>query len=161
MALKHLYVCVKVSSRLQRNLFQALVTSVLTHVSLRLCAVRQMIPVIRSNDTKGTPDIDYSRHKRSADEVQNVGNPTFFEQPEHAKRTYRAAKRVRKDVLESQILEKRLRFLRAVGLREIEKKREKRKKRMVVPRVSYPVRIDQVSKKKISYVPRYFILFDS
>lgn len=117
--------------------------------------LRQMIPVIRSNDTKGTPDIDYSRHKRSADEVQNVGNPTFFEQPEHAKRTYRAAKRVRKDVLESQILEKRLRFLRAVGLREIEKKREKRKKRMVVPRVSYPVRIDQVSKKKISYVPRY------
>ena len=120
-----------------------------------MCSVRQVIPIIRSNETKGTPDIDFSRHKRSAeDEEQLGGDPTFFRQPEHARRTYRAAKRVRKDVLRSRILEKRLRFLRAVGLREIEEKMAKRRKRAVVPRVSYPVRIDQVSKKKISFVPR-------
>ena len=122
-----------------------------------MCPVRQVIPIIRSNDTKGTPDIDYSIHKRSVDDVeQNLGgNPTFFQQPEHAQRTYRSVKRVRRDVLESRILEKRLRFLRAVGLREIEKKSAKRRKRRVVPRVSYPVRIDEVTKKKISFVPRY------
>jgi len=120
--------------------------------------VRQVIPIIRSNDTKGTPDIDYSIHKRSVDE-QVGGNPTFFEQPEHARRTYRAAKRVRREVLQSRILEKRLRFLRAVGLREIEKKAANRRKRRVVPRISYPVRIDEVTKKKVSFVPRYFQLF--
>jgi len=127
-----------------------------------VCPVRQVIPIIRSNDTKGTPDIDYSQHrrKRSADdELQNIGDPTLFRQPEHARNTYRAAKRVRKDVLQSRILEKKLRFLRAVGLREIEKKSAGRRKRAVVPRVSYPVRIDQVSKKKISFVPRYLFLF--
>jgi len=124
-------------------------------VCLYVCAVRQVIPIIRSNDTKGTPDIDYGIHKRS---VENVGDPTLYQQPEHARRTYRAAKRVRKDVLESRILEKRLRFLRAVGLRELQKV-TKRRKRSVVPRVSYPVRVDQVSKKKISFVPRYFPLF--
>jgi len=128
---------------------------------MSVCLVRQVIPIIRSNDTKGTPDIDYSHHKKRSvdDQEQNVGNPTFFEQPAHAQSTYRAAKRVRKDVLESRILEKRLRFLRAVGLREIEKNTAKRRKRRVVPRVSYPVRIDQVTKKKISFVPRYFLSF--
>lgn len=118
------------------------------------CSVRQVIPIIRSNETKGTPDIDFSRHKRSADDERQGGDPNFFKQPEHAQRTYRAAKRVRKSVLQSRILEKRLRFLRAAGLREIEEKTAKRRKRSVVPRVSYPVRIDQVSKKKISFVPR-------
>ena len=118
-------------------------------------SVRQVIPIIRSNETKGTPDIDFSEHKRSVDdEAQLGGDPTFFKQPEHAQRTYRAAKRVRKDVLQSRVLEKRLRFLRAVGLREIEVKTAKRRKRAVVPRVSYPVHIDQVSQKKISFVPR-------
>lgn len=121
--------------------------------------VRQVIPIIRSNDTKGTPDIDYSIHKRSVDK-QLGGNPTFFEQPEHARKTYRAAKRVRREVLESRILEKRLRFLRAVGLREIEKKTTNHRKRRVVPRVSYPVRIGQVTKKKVSFVPRYFNCFN-
>jgi len=116
-----------------------------------VCAVRQVIPIIRSNDTRGTPDIDYSRHGRSAGD-EDVG--AFFKQPEHAQRTYRAAKRVRKDVLESRILEKKLRFLRAVGLRELETKRKRRKR--YVPRISYPVRIDQVTKKKVSFVPRYF-----
>ena len=123
-----------------------------------MCSVRQVIPIIRSNDTKGTPNIDYSIHKRSVDdEEQQGGNPTFFQQPEPARRTYRAAKRVRRDVLESRILEKKLRFLRSVGLREIVDKAKERKKR-VVPRVSYPVRIDAVTKKKISFVPRYFLL---
>jgi len=120
-----------------------------------VCSVRQVIPIIRSNETKGTPDIDFSQHKRSIDdEAQLGGDPSLFKQPEHAQRTYRAAKRVRKDVLQSRILEKRLRFLRTVGLREIEEKAAKRRKRAVVPRVSYPVRFDQVSKKKISFVPR-------
>jgi len=119
-----------------------------------VCSVRQVIPIIRSNDTKGTPNIDYSIHKRSVDdEEQQGGNPTFFQQPEPARRTYRAAKRVRREVLESRILEKKLRFLRSVGLREIADKAKDRKRR-VVPRVSYPVRIDAVTKKKISFVPR-------
>jgi len=129
----------------------------LNTTNIFMCSVRQVIPIIRSNDTKGTPDIDYSVHKRSVDN-EYVGDPTRFRQPEHARRTYRAAKRVRKDVLASRILEKRLRFLRAVGLREIEKKTAKHRKRSVVPRVSYPVRIDQVSQKKVSFVPRYFLM---
>jgi len=125
-----------------------------------VCSVRQVIPIIRSNETKGTPDIDFSRHKRSADDNgEQSGDPKFVKQPERAQRTYRAAKRVQKDVLQSRILEKRLRFLRAVGLREIEEKMTKRRKRSVVPRVSHPVRIDPVSKKKVSFVPRYLMLF--
>ena len=125
-----------------------------------VCSVRQVIPIIRSNDTKGTPDIDISRKKRFADDEEKLGgNPTFFQPTEDVLRTDRAAKRVRKDVLRSRILEKRLRFLRAVGLREVEEKRAKQRKRRVVPRVSYPVRIDEVSKKKISFVPRYLTSF--
>jgi len=122
-------------------------------------SVRQVIPIIRSNETKGTPDIDFAHTKRSADdELRDITSKSTFYQPEHARRTYRAAKRVRKDVLQSRILEKKLRFLRTVGLREIEKRADRRK-RSVVPRVSYPVRIDQVSKKKVSFVPRYLVLF--
>ena len=122
--------------------------------------VRQVIPIIRSNDTKGTPDIDYSQHrrKRSADdaELQNDGSPIFIQLPKRSRRTFRAGP-VRKAVLQSRILDKKLRFLRAAGLREIEKRRADRKTREVVPRVSYPVRIDQASQKKVSYVPRYFL----
>lgn len=121
--------------------------------------LRQVIPIIRSNATAGTPNVPMgtvtNRKKRSADEDEEWpgGDPTFFQPPEHAKKTYRAAQRVRKDVLESRILAKKLRFLRAVGLRQIEQKRKKRS--IIVPRVSYPQRVDAVSNKKVSYVPRY------
>lgn len=122
--------------------------------------MRQVIPIIRSNDTKGTPDIDYSQHrrKRSADDVelQNDGSPIHIQLPSRARRTYRTGP-VRKAVLQSRILDKKLRFLRAAGLREIEKRRVDQKMREVIPRVSYPVQIDQVSQKKVSYVPRYFL----
>lgn len=151
------FVCVLLFNNKTVFSYPIIIMSVIYFFCLSVCPVRQVIPIIRSNDTKGTPDI---RTKRSADgEGEHLGNPTFFQVPEQALRTYRAAKRVRKDVLQSRILAKRLRFLRAVGLREIERKMAKRRKRAVVPRVSYPVRIDQVTKKKISFVPRYFVTF--
>jgi hypothetical protein len=120
-------------------------------------SVRQVIPIIRSNDTQGTPNINFGngRKKRETVEETYVGDPTLWEPPDHAKATYRAARRVKKEVRESRILNKKMRFLRTVGLREIQEENEaRRKKRSIVPRVSYPFTIDAESKKKISFVPR-------
>jgi hypothetical protein len=120
-------------------------------------SVRQVIPIIRSNDTQGTPNINYNygRKKRGTTEETYVGDPTIWEPPEHAKLTYRAARRVKKEVRESRILSKKLRFLRSVGLREIEAENEaRRNKRSIVPRVSYPFAINPETNKKVSFVPR-------
>lgn len=118
--------------------------------------VRQVIPIIRSNDTQGTPNINFAgRKKRSIDEDVYIGDPTLWEPPEHAKLTYRAARRVKKEVRESRILNKKMRFLRSVGLREIAEKEANRKKRYIVPRVSYPFTMNPETNKKVSFVPRY------
>jgi len=122
------------------------------------CTVRQVIPIIRSNDTQGTPSFvnmnsGLGRKKRSSDNY--VGDPTIWDPPEQAKVTYRAARRIKKEVRESWILNKKLRFLRSVGLREIEmEKNAQRKKRSLVPRVSYPFTINPETNKKVSFVPR-------
>lgn len=77
---------------------------------LCLFTVRQVIPIIRSNDTSGTPDVNLSgRKKRSIDEAVDepyVGDPTIWTPPEQARRTYRAAKRVRKEVSHFMVMSK-------------------------------------------------------
>ena len=122
--------------------------------------VRQVIPVIRGNDTAGTPFATNTnprgRKKRATDgkEYPDGVNPEFFQQPEFVRKTNRAVKHVRKSVLRSRILNKKLRFLRAVGLME----EKNRRKRAIVPRVSRPTVVNPTTNKKTSFVPRFLEL---
>lgn len=125
--------------------------------------LRQVIPVIRSNETQGTPDVPYNfagRKKRSSD-VEELVDPDigFFDRPEIAKRTDRAIRSIKPEVRQSRILNKRLRLLRMANLKEedflVEKDGTVRKKRAVVPRVSHPFHLNLETNRKIAFVPRY------
>lgn len=125
--------------------------------------VRQVIPVIRSNETQGTPDVPYNfagRKKRYTDADELVDPDIgFFDRPEIARKTDRAVRRVKPEVRQSRILNKRLRLLRMANLREldfmVEKDGKARKKRSVVPRVSHPYYLNLETNRKIAFVPRF------
>ena len=123
-------------------------------------SVRQVIPVIRGNDTSGTPNLNPNimRKKRSADD-EELFDSEFFKRPEAAKKTDRALRRVPDDVRQSRVLNKKLRLLRMFNLKEEdkseEKNHEKHKKHKVVPRVSHPYHLGSKTNHKMSFVPKY------
>lgn len=125
--------------------------------------VRQVIPVIRSNETQGTPDVPYDfagRKKRSSDSKDFDTDLGFFDRPLIARKTDRAARSVRADVQQTRILNKKLRLLRMANLKEEETVSRTadgkvRRKRSVVPRVSHPFHLEAETNRKIQYVPRW------
>ena len=124
-------------------------------------SVRQVIPVIRGNDTSGTPNINTNimRKKRSADD-EELFDSEFFKRPDAAKKTDRALRRVPDDVRQSRVLNKKLRLLRMFNLKEDESHEEKshekhKKHKKVVPRVSHPYHLGSKTNRKMSFVPKY------
>ena len=152
--------------------------------------MRHVIPVIRGNDTEGTPDfdVDYKkRRKRSLfdddDENEEEDEDEEFlndeekfgidcKRPESARKTDRALLTVPDDVLQSRILNKRLRLLRLLNLKESEVEiddpnylfplhgshnKETSPKlivQKVVPRVSHYYHLQNITNRKIQYIPR-------
>lgn len=125
--------------------------------------VRQVIPVIRSNETQGTPDVPYNyagRKKRSSDSEEFEADRGFFDRPLIARKTDRAARSVRADVQQTRVLNKKLRFFRMANLKEKETVTrtadgKERRKQTVVPRVSHPFHLEAETNRKIQYVPRW------
>ncbi|ESO11626.1 hypothetical protein HELRODRAFT_108901 [Helobdella robusta] len=166
--------------------------------------LRQVIPVIRSNDTKGTPNFDINymgkRKKRSVqlgdDEDSKDGDDEIVADEDkknddddedddedddsyedaaanklgetygrlhNARKTDRSVIKVPDHILQSRILNKKLRLLRMFNLKETTsyKKEESSseekvtKTTKVVPRVSHPYHLQSVTNKKIAFVPRF------
>jgi hypothetical protein len=119
--------------------------------------LRQVIPIIRGNSTSGTPNTGENfnimgRKKRSTDEQSSSDiDYSKWERPAYARRTDRAAKRIRKAPGQSSILNRKRRFLRLVNLKE---EQSERNKRSIVPRTSYLQYLDLESNKKLPFVPR-------
>ena len=156
--------------------------------------MRQVIPVIRSNDTQGTPDFNVGRNKRSADflagdldddddiedeeesekdgeEEEYYDDP--YTRPERARKTDRALRKVPEHIQQSRILNKKLRFLRMLNLKETKMVVDRNEthsanctektKVKIVPRVSHPYHIQDKTNRKIQFVPRWghFNKYDS
>lgn len=107
---------------------------------------------------KDIPHKSVGRKKRSFDYEKNLIDPEFefFDWPSIAKKTDRAAQTVKTDVLQSRILDKKLRFLRLVNLKEEEttlrtKDGKVRKRRAVVPRVSHTFYLDLKQITRFNY----------
>lgn len=120
-------------------------TSFLSTFSICFSAVRQVIPIIRGNDTlsSGGGTVTLAGRKRrsvtDADaEARFHGDKIDYDKwrrPEFARSTDRAAVKLR-EPLQSRVLRKKQRFLRMVGLQKLEEAQiiEGRAKRSLVPR---------------------------
>lgn len=109
--------------------------------------MRQVLPIIRGNDTVGTPT-NINRKKRELREAINQVKPENM-RPDFAKRTDRAARSVVSD-RQSRILNQQRRFLRMIGLKEVKEVNSKKVKRSIVP--SPAVKTDS---RPTRYAPRY------
>ena len=105
--------------------------------------VRQVIPIIRGNDTQLTGSAvntlagKKKRDVSDADPLARIHGDKIdydkWRRPEFARSTDRAA-RSPKEPLESRILSKQARYLRLVGLKEVEMEEGRVKRKAFVPR---------------------------
>lgn len=139
--------------------------------------MRQVIPVIRSNDTQGTPNFNVGRKKRDTnlpdrdssdneddqddedDEEKNGEEAEYYDdaytRPERARKTDRALRKVPENIQQSRILNKKLRFLRMLELKETKVIAEGNETKVkIVPRVSHPYHVQNKTNRKIQFVPR-------
>ena len=107
--------------------------------------MRQVLPIIRGNETMGTPT--NIRKKREQEEAAIVKPEN--RRPDFVKRADRAARNV-VSTRQSRILNQQRRFLRMIGLKE-EESSKGRSRRTVVPRPE--PKVD--TSRKSQYAPRY------
>lgn len=157
--------------------------------------LRIVIPVIRSNSTEGTPnfEVNFYNKKRKRRSIENeneeeeeveveeeeeeeedekedtrsdeekYGND--FKRSSRAQQTDRALRRVSEKVHQSRVLNKRLRLLRMLNLKETDLEDDDNHvfvpgvahtpKKKVVPRVSYYYHLQDYTNRKMEFVPRY------
>jgi hypothetical protein len=107
--------------------------------------VRQILPVIRGNDSYGTLR-STSKSKRDL-----VEEDVFYRRNEQERRAERAAKVVKYTGPMTKVLDTRGRFLRSVGLAETSDR--KTRSRRFVPRYDYAPQLPKERKKK--FVSRF------